>query len=106
MLAENVESYLTMIDKSIIYKVLCSVNCHIATASEWFRKSCSRVFLWLIGDGLILSVAGLFILCGALFYWCRWTWFSDWGAEGWRNLIFLVAAAGGFVALYLKLAAY
>ena len=113
-----------MIDKSIIYKVLCSVNRRIATASEWFRKSCSRVFLWLIGDGLILTVAGLFILCGVLLYWCRWTWFSDWGAEataapvtcapcrwtwfsnlgteGWRNLIFLVAAAGGFVALYFN----
>ena len=113
-----------MIGKSIIYKVLCSVNRRIATASEWFRKSCSRVILWLIGDGLILTVAGLFILCGVLFYWCkwtwfsdwgaeataapvtcapcRWTWFSDWGAEGWRNLIFLVAAAGGFVALYLN----
>ena len=102
MLAENVESYLTMIGKSIIYKVLCSVNRRIATASEWFRKSCSRVILWLIGDGLILTVAGLFILCGVLFYWCRWTWFSDWGAEGWRNLIFLVAAAGGFVALYFN----
>ena len=124
MLAENVESHLTMIGKSIIYKVLCSVNRRIATASEWFRKSCSRVFLWLIGDGLILTVAGLFILCGVLFYWCRWTWFSDWGAEataapvtcvpcrwtwfsdwgaeGWRNLIFLVAAAGGFVALYFN----
>ena len=82
------------------------------------------MFLWLIGDGLILTVAGLFILCGVLFYWCRWawfsdwgaeatavpvtcalcrwTWFSDWGAEGWRNLIFLVAAAGGFVALYFN----
>ena len=124
MLAENVEEHLTMIDKSIIYKVLCSVNRRIATASEWFRKSCSRVFLWLIGDGLILTVAGLFILCGVLLYWCRWTWFSDWGAEataapvtcapcrwtwfsnlgteGWRNLIFLVAAAGGFVALYFN----
>ena len=102
MLAENVESHLTMIGKSIIYKVLCSVNRRIATASEWFRKSCSRVILWLIGDGLILTVAGLFILCGVLFYWCRWTLFSDWGAEGWRNLIFLVAAAGGFVALYLN----